>query len=270
MGKRCANLNSLRALERVLKNLGRWKNINFLKSSPRQAEGQIFEETPCKPTSVCFTILTALLVPTGSACHVWGQLVLYLFENWQNKLHKKLRKKANSTKSCGIAWTPYSKSGAKLLPTIVTSASLSYCCRKTSVSALCSSPESGLTREKQYILEHSDTERLYCVETSPSHLSANQLLLPCTSIYLGLCGWFRSRSCVSSVSASLWSFFQVKLKNPKNIWKTSDLWLDPNTPILDSFFRSVHQSWNVVYVSAHCDPWNLFRRFSDVHIHCVS
>ena len=47
---------------------------------------------------------------------------------------------------------------------------------KTSVSALCSSPGSGLTREKQYILEHSDTESLYCVETSPSHLSTNQLL----------------------------------------------------------------------------------------------
>ena len=59
---------------------------------------------------------------------------------------------------------------------------------KTSVSALCSSPESGLTREEQYILEHGDTERLYCVETSPSHLSTNQLLFPCTSTYVGLCG----------------------------------------------------------------------------------
>ena len=157
-----------------------------------------------------------------------------------------MRKKANSTKSCGITWTPYSKSGAKLIPTIVTSASLSYCCRKTSVSALCSSPESGLTREKQYILEHSDTERLYCLEPSPSHLSTNQLLFPCISTYVELCGWFWSRSCVSSVSASFWSFFQVKLKNPTNIWKTSDLWLDPNTPILDSFFRSVHQSGSAV------------------------
>ena len=46
---------------------------------------------------------------------------------------------------------------------------------KTNVSALCSSPESGLTREKQCIVEHSDTERLYCVETSPSHLNTNQL-----------------------------------------------------------------------------------------------
>ena len=46
---------------------------------------------------------------------------------------------------------------------------------KTSVSALCSSPESGLTREKLYILEHGDTERLYCVETSPSHLTTNQV-----------------------------------------------------------------------------------------------
>ena len=82
MGKRCANLINLRALERVLKNLGRWKNINFLKSSPRRAEGQILEETPCKPTSVCFTILTAWLVPTSSACQVWGQLVLYLLRNW--------------------------------------------------------------------------------------------------------------------------------------------------------------------------------------------
>ena len=138
-------------------------------------------------------------------------------------------KKANSTKSCGIAWTPYSKNSAKLLPTIITSASLSYCCRKTSVSALSSSPESGLTREKQYILERSDTERLYCVETSPSHLSTNQLLFPCTSTYVGLCGWFWSRSCVSSVSASHLSFSQVNLKNQKNIWKTSDFWLDPRT-----------------------------------------
>ena len=130
MGKRCANLNCLRALERVLKNLRRWKDINFLKSSPRRAEVQILEETPYKPTSVCFTILTAWLVPTGSACQVWGQLVLYLLRNWLKRLHKKVRKKANSTKSCGIAWTPYSKSAAKLLPTVVTSASLSYCCRK--------------------------------------------------------------------------------------------------------------------------------------------
>ena len=82
VGKRCASLNCLRALERVLKNLRRWKNINFLKSSPKRAEVQILEETPYKPTSVCFTILTAWLVPTGSACQVWDQLVLYLLRNW--------------------------------------------------------------------------------------------------------------------------------------------------------------------------------------------
>ena len=58
------------------------KNINFLKSSPRRAEGQILEETPCKHTSVCFTILTAWLVPTDSVCQVWCQLVLYLLRNW--------------------------------------------------------------------------------------------------------------------------------------------------------------------------------------------
>ena len=58
------------------------KNINFLKSSPRRAEVQILKETPYKPTSVCFTILTAWLVPTGSACQVWDQLVLYLLRNW--------------------------------------------------------------------------------------------------------------------------------------------------------------------------------------------
>ena len=115
------------------------------------------------------------------------------------------------------------------------------------MSALCSSPESGLTREKQYILEHSNTESLYCVETSPSHLSTNQLLLPSTSTYVGLCGWFLGRSCVSSVCASHLRFSQVNLKNPKNIWKTSVLWLDPNTPILDSLFGSVHQSGSAVY-----------------------
>ena len=82
VGKSCANLNCLRALERVLENLGRWQNINFLKSSPRRAEGQILEETPCKPTSVCFTLLTAWLVPTDSVCQVWCQLVLYLLRNW--------------------------------------------------------------------------------------------------------------------------------------------------------------------------------------------
>ena len=82
VGKRCENLNSLRALERVLKSLGRWKNINFLKSSPRRAEVQILEETPCKHTSVCFTILTAWLVPTDSVCQVWCQLLLYLLRNW--------------------------------------------------------------------------------------------------------------------------------------------------------------------------------------------
>ena len=50
------------------------KNINFLKSSPGRAEVQFFEETPCKPTSVCFTSLTVWLVPTGSACQTWGKL----------------------------------------------------------------------------------------------------------------------------------------------------------------------------------------------------
>ena len=168
-------------------------------------------------------------MPTSSACHVWGQLVLYLLTNWLKQTAQEGAQEGEFYEVLWIAWTPYSKSGAKLLPTIVTSASISYCCRQTNVSALCSSPESGLTREKQYILEHGDTERLYCVETSPSHLSTNQLLFPCISTYVGLCGWFWSRSCVSSVSASLWSFFQVKLKNPKNIWKTSDLLLDPNT-----------------------------------------
>ena len=59
-----------------------WKIFNFLKSSPRRAKGQILEETPCNPTSVCFTILAAWLVPTGSAFQVWGQLVLYLLKNW--------------------------------------------------------------------------------------------------------------------------------------------------------------------------------------------
>ena len=82
MGKRCANLNRLRALERVLKNLGRWKNINFLKSSPRRAEVQILEKTPCKPTTVYFTTLTAWLVPTNSVYQVWCQLLLYLLRNW--------------------------------------------------------------------------------------------------------------------------------------------------------------------------------------------
>ena len=181
-----------------------------------------------------------------------------------------MRKKANSTKSGGIAWTPYSKSGAKLLPTIVTSASLLYCAEKTSLRALCWLPESELTREEHCILEHSDTERLYCVETSPSRLSTNQLLLPCTSTYVRLCGWFWSRSCVSSVSASLWSFSQVNLKNPKNIWKTSDLWLDPNTPILDSLFGSVHQSGSAAYLPTRYNPWNYIRLFLDVHIHCFS
>ena len=37
---------------------------------------------PCKPTSVYFTFLTAWLVPTGSACRIWGQLVLYPLRNW--------------------------------------------------------------------------------------------------------------------------------------------------------------------------------------------
>ena len=59
---------------------------------------------------------------------------------------------------------------------------------KTSLGALCCLPESELTREEHCILEHGDTERLYCVETSPSHLSTNQLLFPCTSTYVGLCG----------------------------------------------------------------------------------
>ena len=58
------------------------KNINFLKSSPRRAEGQILEKTPCKPTTVYFTTLTAWLVPTDSVCQVWCQLVLYLLRNW--------------------------------------------------------------------------------------------------------------------------------------------------------------------------------------------
>ena len=57
------------------------RNINFLKSSPRRAEGQILEETPCMHTSVCFTILTAWLVPTDSVCQVWCQLLLYLLRN---------------------------------------------------------------------------------------------------------------------------------------------------------------------------------------------
>ena len=83
MEKRCANLNSLQALQRVLKNLGRWKNINFLKSSPRRAEVQILEKTPCKATTVYFTTLTAWLVPTDSVCQVWWcQLLLYLLRNW--------------------------------------------------------------------------------------------------------------------------------------------------------------------------------------------
>ena len=58
------------------------KNINFLKFSPRRAEGQILEKTPCKPTTVYFTTLTAWLVPTDSVCQVWCQLVLYLLRNW--------------------------------------------------------------------------------------------------------------------------------------------------------------------------------------------
>ena len=91
--------------------------------------------------------------------------------------------------------------------------------KKTSLRAFCSLPESELTREEHCIFEHGDTERLYCVETSPSHLSTNQLLFPCTSTYVGLCGWFLSRSCVSSVSASHLSFSQVNLKNPKKYLK---------------------------------------------------
>ena len=58
------------------------RNINFLKSSPRRAEGQILEKTPWKPTTVYFTTLTAWLVPTDSVCQVWCQLVLYLLRNW--------------------------------------------------------------------------------------------------------------------------------------------------------------------------------------------
>ena len=58
------------------------KNINFLKSSPRRAQGQIPEKTPCKPTTVYFTTLTAWSVPTDSVCQVWCQLVLYLLRNW--------------------------------------------------------------------------------------------------------------------------------------------------------------------------------------------
>ena len=45
--------------------------------------------------------------------------------------------------------------------------------------------------------------------------------------------------------------------------------MDPKTPILDSLFGSVHQSGSAVYLPARYNPWNLFRRFSDVHIHCV-
>ena len=205
------------------KNLGRWKNINFLKSSPRRAEGQILEETPCNSTSVCFTILTAWLVPIGSACQVWGQLVLYLLRNW---LKQTAQEGAQEGEFYEVLWdclnilfkewgqiAAHYRNQCKFIVLLP---------KKTSVSALCSSPESGLTREKQYILEHRDTERLYCVEPSPSHLSTNQLLFPCTSANVSLCGWFWSRSCVSSVSASLWSFFQVNLKNPKKYLK--NLW----------------------------------------------
>ena len=96
---------------------------------------------------------------------------------------------------------------------------------KTSVSALCSSPESGLTREKQCILEHSDIERLYCVEISPSHLVTSaqinyyslvpQLTWDCV-VDIEVDPAFLALALASGV-------FLVNLKNTKNIWKTSDL-----------------------------------------------
>ena len=66
-------------------------------------------------------------------------------------------------------------------PIIVTSASCCIVAKKSSLRNIHCGLGSWLTREKQCILERSDTKRLYPVETSPTHPSPVRRLLSCTS-----------------------------------------------------------------------------------------
>ena len=257
MGKRGANLNSLRALERVLKNLGRWKNINFLKSSPRRAEGQILEETPCKPTSVCFTILTAWLVPTDNACQVWGQLVLYLLRNW---LKQTAQEGAQEGEFYEVLWD--------CLNTLFKEWGQIAAHHRNQCKFIVLLPKKrawALFADRQNLGWHVKNSAYWNTVISNVCTVLKLLLVISAQInYYSLVPHF-TWDCVvdfeidpAFLALALASgvFFQVKLKNPKNIWKTSDMWLDPNTPILDSLFGSVHQSGSAVYLPARYNPWN--------------
>ena len=271
MGKRCANCNSLRALERVLRSLGRWKNINFLKSSPRRAEVQILEKTLCKPTTVYFTTLTAWLVPTDSVYQVWCHLLLYLLRNW---LKQTAQEGAQEGEFYEVLWdclntlfkewgqiAAHHRNQCKFIVLLPKK-------RAWALFAVCQNLGWHVKNSPNWntVISNVCTVLKFHLVTSAQisyYSRVPQLTWDCVVD-------FEADPAILPLALASGVFFKWIWKNPKNIWKTSDLWLDPNTPILDSFSRSVHQSGSAVYLPARYNPWNYFWLFLDVHGHCIS